>query len=96
MPAGQPDQAHLGRHVVEGAGAREGQLLVRLDGQPKVAQLERQRCCEEDVLRLDVPTQSDGAWRVLLTASFAAGEHMSPWLEIMECAGPAHCHHACR
>ena len=47
--------AHLRSHVVEGAGAREGQLLVCPDGQAEVAQLEFQGCCQEDVLWLDVP-----------------------------------------
>ena len=47
--------AHLGSHVVEGARASEGQLLVCPDGQAKVAQLELQRRRQEDVFRLDVP-----------------------------------------
>ena len=69
----KPDLAHLRRHVVEGAGAREGQLLVRLDGQPEVPQLERQPCREEDVLRLDVPAAPGGA----LTAAAQSGNWSS-------------------
>ena len=52
-PAGV-QEADLGRHVVEGAGAGDRALLVRVDGQPEVGELDA-GTGHQDVLRLDVP-----------------------------------------
>lgn len=51
---------HLGRHVVQRAGARNRPLLAAVDGQPKVGHLERPVAHQQDVLGLNVPAGSAG------------------------------------
>ena len=58
--AGSPPAAHLGRHVVQSAAAREGQLLCGPDGEPQIAHLELGAARQENVLRLDVPAAQGG------------------------------------
>ncbi len=49
----KPRRPDLWRHVVEGARARDGPLLVRVDGQPEIGELDAGGG-DQDVLRLDV------------------------------------------
>ena len=49
--------AHLWRHVVQSAHTGVGGLTIEVQRKAKVAQAQLARCCEEQILWLDVPVQ---------------------------------------
>ena len=50
-------RARLGRHVLDRADRRDGQLLHLAHGQPKVAHAHRAVRRQEDILQLHVPAR---------------------------------------
>lgn len=66
IPVPHSKQAgHNHAHIVQGAHARSGALLGRINGQPKVTQPQAAFGCEEHILRLDVAAQTGvntGKW----------------------------------